>query len=146
MNLPSSPRLCDLGTSTGSRRGVITLPSAVPPCSAFSLSSTTVDGLEKEAVDWRVFVDKVLEGKPESFSPVAGCKEDGSTGSTGGEKLFSRSGCAINEVSEVEGQGSQLRVTAKVKESERERRREDEYSYHGQRHAMVEQTVVVQRA
>ena len=67
----------------------------------------TVEGLDEEATDSRVCVDKVLEAAPKCFSSFSGSDVEDSTGSTGGDLVFSGSESAINKLRDNEGVGTQ---------------------------------------
>ena len=108
----------------------MTLLSAVPPSSTFSLSAVNVDGLDKEATDPRVCVANVLEVVPKSFSPACRSDVKGSMGSIGGMTVFSRSKSAINKVSDIDGMGVQAEIADRMDERQHEQQGKQKYSNH----------------
>jgi hypothetical protein len=107
----------------------MTLLSAEPPFSTSSWSAMTVEGLDEGTTDSRVCVEKVLDVVPKAWSPASSCDVGGSTGSTGGDMLFSSSESAIKGLRDSEGNDAQPRITDEMNERQHERHWWHEYSY-----------------
>ena len=86
----------------------MTLSTAEPPFSVSSLSAITVEGLDDEATDSRVWVDKVRDVVPKS--PLSGfgfrSEVEGSGMGGGGEGAFSSSESAIKGLIGIEERGT----------------------------------------